>query len=318
MLPSLISNLAFRLDERAGDGASTLPKLIKNRIHLHDQRAGVSISEVKTHVFPNAQRFLFSITAERDEYIVLLTLRREACLQFCMARHNSIRESLMTPSKLRPALLKWQLRQLWLSNIVMLALGVPYVLLTKEPLIPPGNLVALLAIIAHSGIMAACLGRISSPRIGFLYAQGFTRDQIWWHTLLASVVSATLVCGTTWLLMVTGLRAIIQDQYLESPCFPYAARAEGTFPFILLFEYALTIPLVHYSWVRANQPCGDAEAGLTLSIGGICLLLWGYGMALSHSRYPGFLSLVAWSCAPLILLLILVCWRTHRRMEVRS
>ena len=224
----------------------------------------------------------------------------------------------MTTSRIKPALLKWQLRKLWLFNIVMLALGVPYVLLTKEPLIPPGNLVPLSAIIVHSGIMAASLGRISSPRIGFLYAQGFTRDQIWWHTLLASVVSAILVCGTAWLLMVTGLRAYVHDQLLESPWFPYAARAEGAFPLILLFEYALTIPLMHYSWVRANQPYSDAEAGLTLSIGGVCLLLWGYGMALSHSRYPGFLSLVAWSCTPLILLLILVCWRTHRRMEVRS
>jgi len=39
---SQIFSLAFRLDERAGDGALTCLQLIKNRIHLHDKRAGVS------------------------------------------------------------------------------------------------------------------------------------------------------------------------------------------------------------------------------------------------------------------------------------
>jgi hypothetical protein len=39
-------SLAFRLDKRAGDGHIDPIRLISKRIHLHDKRAGVSMSWV--------------------------------------------------------------------------------------------------------------------------------------------------------------------------------------------------------------------------------------------------------------------------------
>jgi hypothetical protein len=41
-------SLAFRLDKRAGDGHIDAICLISKRIHLHDKRAGVSMSWVMT------------------------------------------------------------------------------------------------------------------------------------------------------------------------------------------------------------------------------------------------------------------------------
>ena len=41
-------SLAFQLDERAGDGHIDAICLISKRIHLHDKRAGVSMSWVMT------------------------------------------------------------------------------------------------------------------------------------------------------------------------------------------------------------------------------------------------------------------------------
>jgi hypothetical protein len=40
--------LAFRLDKRAGDGHIDAIRLTSKRIHLHDKRAGVSVSWVMT------------------------------------------------------------------------------------------------------------------------------------------------------------------------------------------------------------------------------------------------------------------------------
>lgn len=221
-------------------------------------------------------------------------------------------------SFVKPKLLLWQLRQLFLINAAAMVIAGLYTLLRAEPMVAPGELRMLMAVIVHSAAVVWVLGRVSSRHVGFLHAQGFTRDQIGWHTFLASLLSAVLVCSTVLLLMVTGLRSFVADHVFESPWFPFMASGEYSLPFILLLGYAIVLPLMHYAWVRFNQPFGGAASGWMMMISGLVFLIWSGSMLWMHRLETTFLLVVAVSYVPGIILLTVACWRLHRTMEVRS
>jgi len=111
----------------------------------------------------------------------------------------------------------WQFKKLFLINLFALIATGLYVLLRVAPF-TSRELFLLSGVLLHSWLITWKLGRSPVRQSRFLYAWGFTRDQIWWHTLLASITSGALVCGTAWLLMVFQLRCFVQDQLLANPC----------------------------------------------------------------------------------------------------
>lgn len=219
---------------------------------------------------------------------------------------------------IRWPLFLWLMRPLRLPNIVMIAVCSMYVIFCREPLLPPGERKMLLAVILHSTIIAARLGRFSSRERGFLHAQGFTRDQMWWHTLLASSVSAVVTCAVIALLMMCGVRSVVQDQLFQNPYFPFMASAEYSTSLVMLLQYIIVLPAVHYVWIRAHQPVGDAAAGWMLTSMTLIFAVWGFEMVLAHRATPGFLQNLIPACLPAALLYVAGCWRLHRTMEVRS
>ena len=120
----------------------------------------------------------------------------------------------------KPALLRWQLRQLFAINVIAVLVASLYVLFRTEPLIAPGEVSVLVAVFVHSGLIVWTLGRVTTRQTGFLYTLGFTRDQICWQTLMASAISGLLVCFTGWLLMLTGLRSAGSGSLVSECVFP--------------------------------------------------------------------------------------------------
>ena len=218
----------------------------------------------------------------------------------------------------QPALFAWQFRQLWLINAVALSTAVIYTLFRPEPLVLPGEYKVLFAVIVHSAAVVRQLGRISSSNTGFLYSQGFTRDRIWRHTLAATAASACLVSAVVFVLIAAGLRSFVQSTWFNSPWYPFMTQAELKIPLLLLFEYAVVMPLMHYVWIRAGQPAAGAAAGWMLMSLGLCFTVWAFGMAWTFRWQPAWYRIVALLYLPAFVVLLIACRQLHRTMEVRS
>ena len=100
--------------------------------------------------------------------------------------------------------------------------------------------------------------------------------------------------------------------------FPFYASAEFSLPWAWLFEYAMVLPLMHYVWVRANQPCRSAASGWMVMTLGLCILAWVFDRLGVHHWETPFLLLFAGLHIPAAFLLVIGCWRLHRTLEVRS
>ncbi len=95
--------------------------------------------------------------------------------------------------KIRWALLFWQVRQLAGITCIATLLSTIYVLMQFEPLQMGNQSPALFFVPGHCVAITWILGRVRSRAFGFLYGQGFSRDTIWMHTMLASAVSVLAV-----------------------------------------------------------------------------------------------------------------------------
>jgi hypothetical protein len=215
------------------------------------------------------------------------------------------------------AAVRWQLRQLIWINLAALLCAVGFILFWHEALeflVTPW-VVPFVAL--HSGLVVMLLGRNGSSGTRFLYAQGLTRDQVWWSTYSVSLISGLVVCGSVWLILILGIRSQLQD-WMQNPWFPFMATEEPAIAGWLLLEYVLLLPLLHYVWVRSRQPMREAGAGWLICVAGLVMLTWSITELRRTLLEPtlfwialvGFLSLAG--------LLMLVNWRLHRDVEVRS
>lgn len=140
---------------------------------------------------------------------------------------------------------------------------------------------------------------------------------MWAQSMLASACSALCVCLPAAILIFSGLRSSVQDAF-DNPWFPLMQTDEYWLPAVLSLEYATVMLLMHYSWLRANQSCSDSSAGWMLMCLGLCFLLWGFGLADSHSYHPSFLTYVPRLLTPAVVLLLVAGFRLHRSLEIRS
>lgn len=212
----------------------------------------------------------------------------------------------------------WQLRQLTFINIIAVLVAASWFVMHREPMRIPGPAVLLLSIAFHCAVMVWKLGRMSSRYTGFLHAQGLTRDQIWRHTFLATLTSGAIVSLMSAFVIHSGLRSWVQDNVYESPYFLVPVASEKWIPLLVMFHYSVMLPLMHYTWVRANQPFRGTTGGWMMMSLGLCFYLWSFGMAYGHRSSPGFLTIVALAHLPAIVLLLITCRRVHRTLEVRS
>lgn len=215
-------------------------------------------------------------------------------------------------------LFQWQFRQVRWVTLIALVVTLGYTLFEPEPLNYRSLGLPLLFVLAHSILITWRLGRVRSREFGFLYTQGYSRDAIWWHMMLASVMSVMTVWLPSALIIWSGLRCGLQDAMLNYR-FPFSGPLEMTYPLWVLLLYVLFLPAFQYAWIRNLQPTRGPLAGffvatamvmtvfrlwstldnmLQLSGVGLWLILGGLIMASSSLLFGG--------------------WRLHRRLEVTS
>lgn len=214
-------------------------------------------------------------------------------------------------------LILWQFRQTRFVNAFSATVAVAYITFADSVMQIPGTLGLLLAVLLHSALIVFRLAKTSREN-AFLHVQGFTRDQIWWATWATTFLSAFMVTMASGLVIWTGLRHHVQDVVLESSWFVVHRPSENWIPLVILFHYTATLPLMHYAWVRASQPCKDTAAGWMLMCLGLLFYVWGFGMSYSHRHHPTFLIGVAACHLPAIVALTIAAWKAHRTLEVRA
>lgn len=212
-------------------------------------------------------------------------------------------------------LLRWQLRQLFWINCLAVCGILWFALLFNSAITFFRGSPVLPGVMVHCGLMVLWLGRSEPRGPGFLYSQGFSRDQIWWSTFLATLCSGILVTGCLWLTIVTGLRSLVQAS-LGNPWFPMAGTIESTSSLWFLVEYCLLLPPMHYVWVRARLPQRDAGAGWALALGIIAIDANCYSYASQVGQ--GAVALLLGAATVLALLTLIAGWKFHRQIEVQS
>ena len=212
-------------------------------------------------------------------------------------------------------LIRWHLRQLMLLNIAMLLAAIVYTMFTSERLILGRQVYMTLGCLIHAGLMVWILGRSATRGPGFLYSQGFSRDQLWWSTWLATVISGAMVSLTVLLIVISGLRSSTQF-FLGNPWFPLMGAVDADISLWLLAFYLLLLGPMHYFWVRCRQPFGDQGAGWPI-LTGFILMVFG---AIDRSIYSLSDEALLMHGASILMstISVLSCWRLHRCVEVQA
>ena len=218
--------------------------------------------------------------------------------------------------RIRFPLLAWQFRPLVAVTALATSVAGLYVLLTFEPLRYERDVAAWFFILIHCIAIAVVQGRYESRSFGFLYSQGFSRDTLWAHSVLASAASVLIVWLPVAVLVLAGLRNSYQEAS-GNYWYPLMSGTEWPFAFWSLLAYAVLLPIFRYAWIRAAQPVRGGSAGVLIAVGAIvgALSTWnGVPMPLMP-RWT--VVLMAGGFVLAAASLFLAGWRLHRRMEVR-
>lgn len=212
-------------------------------------------------------------------------------------------------------LIRWHLRQLAVLNIAMMLAAIVYPMFTSDRLILGRQGYVVVAGLIHSWLMVWILGRSAPRGPGFLYSQGFSRDQLWWSTWLATVISGAMVSVVVFVVIISGLRSWTQF-HLGNPWFPLMGTVDADVSLWLFAFYLLVLGPMHYFWVRCRQPFGDSGAGWLILMGFVFMVVG------ALDRSASSISPVAWvmhgSGVVMSSLSVLSCWQFHRRVEVQA
>lgn len=178
-------------------------------------------------------------------------------------------------------LLWWQFRPMLLISLAGCVLSSLLILLHSTPLLTvklqwpmkrrDASDPVIFFVLLHCCWIAIAEGRYGSRSFGFLFAQGFSRRSLRWHSLLAAFVSVMVV----WLPLATGVwtgfRGWLLDQW-KNPWFSWAGPLESGFPAMVLLLYVVLIPSLRYAWLRAALPCRGVVSGIVVMSGSLILL----------------------------------------------
>ncbi|MBN2579026.1 MAG: hypothetical protein JXB10_08555 [Pirellulales bacterium] len=160
-------------------------------------------------------------------------------------------------------------------------------------------------------LLAILLGRFNTPAFAFLYSRGYSRNQLWGHLMLVSVLSVFIAWLPAALTVWSGLRSSLHD-WFQSPYFPVMAPREALVPWIWLGIYLVFLPAFHYAWIRLAQPTRGQNGGILAAGAMIAALLAVYSMN----------GWFAWPCVGTFSLMVPVfllgARMLHRNLEVRA
>ncbi|MBN1591128.1 MAG: hypothetical protein JW888_16560 [Pirellulales bacterium] len=216
-------------------------------------------------------------------------------------------------------LLRWQSRDVRLITLVGLPVALIYTLCTSEPFglnVETAGWVWLFVLI-HSVLITWRLGRTRNRTFGFLYTQGYTRNALWGHTMLASAASVLAVWLPSAFVIWLGLRSSYQDM-LGNCWFPLMGPTEWSYPFWWLLLYAMLLPALHYAWIRYAQPTWGLLSGALLAVGLVVAIMsiWNSVRVLELPEVARWLILGGLATTSISLLI--GGWRLHGRLEVMS
>lgn len=172
----------------------------------------------------------------------------------------------------------------------------------------------LLLAFAHAVAVVALQARPFSGPTGYLYSRGFTRDRLWVHQVLASVVSVLVVWLVAGAVVWLPLRGWWQGTVINNPFYPGADALESGFILRPLAFALWLVPMLHYNWIRRAQPTCDRLVGPMLLAWALCGGL--FGLLFVSGRG---IALLPWIAAMVIALpatLTVLGWWLHRQMEV--
>ncbi len=174
----------------------------------------------------------------------------------------------------------------------------------------------VLLVFVQCVLLAALLGRTASPAFAFRYSRGYTRDALWGHAMLASLLSIMAGWLPAALIVWTGLRSAVHDHLFQSPCFPIMAQFETGVPLVWLALCVLLTPAFHYAWIRRAQPTKGEFGGIAVSLGIVVALL----MSLEKASYfYGWFAWVMWASYVIVVVSLVLGGRAlHCSMEVRA
>ncbi|MHC4638332.1 MAG: hypothetical protein ACYTBP_06470 [Planctomycetota bacterium] len=174
--------------------------------------------------------------------------------------------------KIRISLIGILFRQALLVELIALPIIGLYMLFTREPISWQNPWIAIF-ILSHSIAVAVCLGRFRSADFAFLYTRGYSRDQLWVHKMLATVLCVLAMWLPIALIVWTPVRSIVQDKMFNSPYFPIMAQREAAVPWFWLAGYAILLPMFHYVWIRQAQPIKGSNGAVLLAIGMVIVIV---------------------------------------------
>jgi len=214
--------------------------------------------------------------------------------------------------KVKLSLLGMLFRQALPVTLIGLPIGCLYVLFTREPLDWHNSWVAWFVLV-HSIAVAASLGRFRSRSFAFFYTRGYSRDELWAHKMLATVLAVLVVWLPMALIVWLPLRSVVQDKLLVSPYFPIMRIREASVPWAWLAGYAILLPLFHYVWIRRAQPLRGGNGVVLLAIGVVIAM----ATLMSFRWHPQWFRILLWILSGVVVSTALIAGRLlHRQLEV--
>ena len=216
--------------------------------------------------------------------------------------------------RINKELLRWQLRQTLPVICVSVPLAVLYVLQACERLQFRFESLAMIFVVVHCLAITWRLGRTSLPEFRYLYSQGYSRDALFAHMMLASLLALLAVWIPVGLLIYLPIRASVQAA-AGNPWFPFAAWTERAFVWRWFLASLTLLPALHYAWIRASLARKGVESGYILAAATVLAssILWSNSAHASQNEtyWTGAFALLASAGT-----LLIGGWMVHRRIEV--
>jgi hypothetical protein len=189
-----------------------------------------------------------------------------------------------------------------------------YALASTEVLTRLDSLSTVIVAVQCLGV-AYLLGNYRSPAFAYLYSRGYSRDVIWNHLMLASLALLLAAWLPAALIVWTGLRSMVHDRLFQSPNFPVMAPLETSMPFWWLGFALLTMPLLHYVWIRQAQPTRGGQGGKYAGALFLFAVLASFPQGPTISGYAWFFVVAD---GVVVVGLVIGGRILHRSMEVRA
>ena len=216
--------------------------------------------------------------------------------------------------RIRVGLLRFMLCQMLTVTLTAAAVAVLYVLLVPRVL-KWRDFWPAVFVLGHTCALTSIVWRFKAGSFAFLYTRGYSRDALWAHTMVASVMCALAVWVPAALIVWTRVRSLLQDHVFLNAEFPIMAPRELWVPLAWLAGYAVWLPVHQYAWIRSAQPTRDRTGGKLMLVGLAVAVLC---IAVRGRHAERFQWLVCGVGGIVVAVTLLAGLKIHRRLEVEA